>query len=186
MNNDRDKWNAKYRDRSDDPPSPGSFIERHADRLVRPTVLDIACGDGGNALFLAEEGFEVTGVDISEVALESLRRFAHERALDVETLRRDLDEPDAFAGCGRFDSVVVARFKPPEHLWAQIEDILRPGGVLLVCTFTVRQYVEHGFPRRFCLEPGELVDVSDALECLHREEYGGPESYSEGYVFRRI
>lgn len=185
MQADRDKWNDKYRDRSGERPEPDEFVVRHVDKLVGQTVLDVACGDGGNALFLAEKGFDVTGLDISEVGLERLRGHAARLGVEVETLRRDLDESDALADCGPFDHVVIARFKPPDAFWHSVGALLRPDGILLLCTFTTRQHEEHGFPRRFCLEPGELVGISDALDCVHRETFGGPDRYSEGYVFRR-
>ncbi|WP_168210711.1 class I SAM-dependent methyltransferase [Persicimonas caeni] len=186
MKKDRDKWNAKFGGRADEPLDPNPFIVEHVDRLEEGSVLDLACGDGRNALFLAESGFEVCGVDISDVGLARLRRFAAERGLDVDTHQIDLDAPDALSGLSGFDNVVISHFKPPQTFWAQAPDLLRLGGVLLIDTFSIRQHEEFGFPERFCLRPGELRDVSDKLEVVLHEEHGAPEKYLEGYLFRRV
>ena len=185
MESDRDKWNAKYRDRAEEVGEPDEAVGRHLDELVGTTVLDVACGDGRNALFLAEHGFEVTGVDISEVGLERMQQFAADRGVEVEALRRDLDRPEALAECGRYDNVVITRYKPPEVFWAGVGDLIRADGVLLVSTYNLHQHREHGFPERYCLEPDELVDVSDALECVHYESSEEPRQYTDSYIFRR-
>lgn len=185
MKNDRTKWNEKFERRDDEPLPPERFIVDNVDYLKPGSVLDVACGDGRNALFLAERGFVVCGVDISEVGLERLQGFAGERDLDIETHRRDLDD-EPFRGLGAFDNVVVSHFKPPESFWEQAPGLLRPNGILMLATFSIRQHEEHDFPERYCLEPEELVDVSDQLECIEYEEYEESGKYLAGYVFRRI
>src|SRR5687768_18363868 len=66
---------------------------------------------GRNALYLAANGFSVTAVDISRVALDRGRRAAAERGLTLEWLYADLDEdPDSVLPSGNFDLVVWARY----------------------------------------------------------------------------
>ncbi|HKI51029.1 MAG TPA: methyltransferase domain-containing protein, partial [Geothermobacteraceae bacterium] len=67
-----------------------SWLQRVSPMLVPGKALDIACGMGRNALFLAERGFSVTAVDFSPVALDWLKAEAVQRELDIETRRIDL------------------------------------------------------------------------------------------------
>lgn len=186
MKSDEDKWDARFAGRDDQPGAPDEFLVRHVDGLRPGAILDLACGDGRNALFLAERGFEVCGVDVSAVGLERLRRFAARRGLRVSTLKRDLDDLESLEDLGPFDDVVISHFKPPEGFWRRAQGLLVEGGVLAFFTFSTRQHERHGFPRRLCIEPGELLDTPPpGLSCLHHEEYGAPERHLEGYLFER-
>lgn len=96
-------------------------------------ALDIGAGAGFFSILLAEQGLEVTGVDISEAMLEQARRLAGERGCRVAFLRMNATElrfPD-----GAFD-VIVSRnvlwtLTDPEAAYAEWRRALRPGGVLL-------------------------------------------------------
>lgn len=62
-------------------------------RLPRAArVLDLGCGDGRNALFLAEHGFDVTAVDISENAIDKVRRLAREKGVNINARVQDMRE----------------------------------------------------------------------------------------------
>lgn len=74
---------------------------------LRPSkALDLACGEGRNALWLAERGWQVTAVDFSPVALDKGRRLAEERGLDVDWVCADALTYDA--GPEAFDLVLIA------------------------------------------------------------------------------
>jgi SAM-dependent methyltransferase len=96
-------------------------------------ALDLACGAGRNAIWLAEQGWKVTGVDFSEVALQHARRLARSRGVDVEWVLADvLDwEPPADS----FDLVVVLYLQLPREerraVLARAGSAIAPGGTLL-------------------------------------------------------
>lgn len=95
-------------------------------------ALDLACGLGGNALWLAERGFRVSAWDLSPVAIERLSALAADRGLRLETEVRDLTARPP--GPGRFDLIVVAHFLD-RGLAPAIAAALRPGGLLYYQTF---------------------------------------------------
>ena len=106
---DRARWNAKY--------VAGEYAGRtHAtplltvwiDRLPRGRALDVACGRGRNAIYLAANGYSVDAVDISGVALERARERADTEGVDVNWIVADLDHHDVEREA--YDVVVVARF----------------------------------------------------------------------------
>ena len=71
---------------------PGSLIIRIVNEHDRGSVLDLGCGDGRNALFLASKGFDVKALDLSLVGIEKMNRFAQEKGLLVTGQVADLSK----------------------------------------------------------------------------------------------
>ncbi|GAB4352485.1 MAG: methyltransferase domain-containing protein [Gammaproteobacteria bacterium] len=167
---DEAKWNARYREAR-----PGTVeaaqVLRDYDHLLpaKAVALDLACGLGGNALFLARRGFEVWAWDISPVAIEKLRAAAAEARLNVTAEVRDVlrapPEPD------RFDVIVVSRFLERDLMPALLA-ALKPEGLLFYQTFT-RERVDESGPGNdaYRLATNELLRLCDGLRVLlYREE----------------
>lgn len=97
-------------------------------------ALDLACGEGRNAVWLAEQGWEVTAVDFSPVALAKAERLAAEREVAVTYERADVREWTAQPQA--YDLVVVAYLQLPvdelREVLATISGALVPGGTLLI------------------------------------------------------
>lgn len=99
-------WDERYREK----PrlwsaEPNRFVAEELARLRPGTAVDVACGEGRNAVWLAEKGWKVTGVDFSAVALDRARRMAAERAVAVDWVEADVSQWEP----GRtFDLVLVA------------------------------------------------------------------------------
>ena len=114
--------------------TPNRFLVAEVAALAPGRALDVACGEGRNAVWLAEHGWTVTGVDFSGVALEKARDLAAQRGVEVAWVRADLGEyRPAVAG---YDLVVVFYLQVPEEERGPIlraaADAVAPGGVLLV------------------------------------------------------
>lgn len=144
----RGRWNAVF---SEGAPS----LDRTPSDLLRDSIrerqtgiaLDLGSGQGRNALFLAESGWTVTGVDISEVAVEQARQQATARTAAVEFVVADLDQHDF--GRDRWD--LIASFymhgwhdRSPTDVARRIVDALKPGGLLVIEGFA-RPDVSYGF-----------------------------------------
>lgn len=134
-------WEERYRD------GGGAGADRPNVRLpeiagdrVPGTVLDLACGPGGDALWFAEHGWQVTAVDISEAATTRLNERARERGLGGRLHAERHDLAETFPS-GQFDLVSAFYFHTPFELdrarvLRAAAEALRPGGELLV--------VDHG------------------------------------------
>ena len=83
-----EQWNERYRAGEQLFDAPVPLLVRFAG-AVRGRALDLACGSGRNALYLAELGWQVTAVDGSPVALDVLKARARERTLDIEIRMAD-------------------------------------------------------------------------------------------------
>jgi SAM-dependent methyltransferase len=111
----QDMWNERYRESEtvfgDE---PNQFLVEIATKFDRGTALDLGCGQGRNALWLAERGFAVTGLDLSPVAIEQARARAAQLGLDATFESVDLLtwEPDG----QEWDLVVLAYIHLPEQM----------------------------------------------------------------------
>jgi tellurite methyltransferase len=180
------KWQARWRERAGEPSAPEPFLVRQAAALPPGRVLDVASGDGRNALWLAARGFAVTAVDIAPAALARLAAMAGARGLAVATRAVDLDAPDALAGLGPFDALVVVRFRPSPAQWALLQAALRPSGRLLLCSFGQEQHRHHGFPLAFCLERGALeAELTPGLRLLDWQSHAEGSTFLEGSLWEK-
>jgi len=129
VNDDRERWNERYEDRDREPrDEPTPILERRIETLPDGRALDVATGTGRNALFLAERGYDVDAVDVSDAAVETARERAAERGLAVDWIRADAAEFEPEPGT--YDLVVVSYFAALEHL-PDLKEALAPGGVLV-------------------------------------------------------
>jgi len=118
------------------------FLQQMVSKLpVGGKVLCLAEGEGRNSVFLAEQGFLVTGVDSSQAGIAKVNRLAKERGVEVEAIVADLAEFDI--GQGKWDAVVSVFCHLPPPLRKQVHERvvagLKPGGVLLLEAYTPDQ-----------------------------------------------
>jgi len=139
------------------------------DEAGRANALDVACGRGRHALWLASLGYRTEAIDRDAGALAILSAEAQCRNLSIDVRRDDLERPDITFGVSAYDVIVAARYLH-RPLFPALMAAIRPGGVLVYETFTVAQ-AARGKPSNpaFLLQPGELVTLVAPLEVLdHR------------------
>ncbi len=165
---ERQRWDDRYASGDYLPRSwHTAILEQWIPAFGSGRALDVACGTGRNALYLAERGFDVTGVDISEVAIERASYEARARRLDVEFLVADLDH---FTPDGPFDLITVIRFRNRE-LWPRLVGALAPDGWILA-EHHMKTTADVAGPTspNFRLDPGELLEVFGDLRIVHYSE----------------
>jgi 2-polyprenyl-3-methyl-5-hydroxy-6-metoxy-1,4-benzoquinol methylase len=113
---------------------PNRFLVAEASELPPGRALDLACGEGQNAIWLATLGWEVTGVDYSEVAIEKARSRAVRDGVAVDFVCGDLLEYEPAQGA--FDLVLLLYFHIPSSerrlVLARAADGLAPGGTFVL------------------------------------------------------
>lgn len=122
--------------------APNDFLVAMVDRLpAAGRVLCLGEGEGRNAVWLARQGFRVTGVDASAVGLAKVRRLAEQCGVEVATVPADLTDFDLGEAC--WDAVVSIFCHLPADLRRQVHGrvarALRPCGVFLLEAYTARQ-----------------------------------------------
>ncbi|MDD3608335.1 MAG: methyltransferase domain-containing protein [Halothiobacillaceae bacterium] len=164
----RERWNERYRLMADEAQSPAELLTENLHLLpAQGRALELACGLGANALFLARAGLDVLAVDYALPAVERLHARARAEGLSVIAECADLTAwtPEEAA----FDLIVVAHYlhRPLAPL---IERALAPGGRLFYQTFTNEREQGPSNPLHL-LVPGELAQLFPGLQTvLYREE----------------
>jgi len=168
---DRSRWDERYRDGDWADINEPATILKDAEAWLDPPglVLDVACGAGRNALYLARRGFSVVAVDISGEGLQRLSQRARAERLDVLPVHADLEQFRLPAET--YDVIVNTRFLL-RSLFPAIRSALKPGGLLVFETFNVDELEVLGgdIRREFALEKGELREVFGDFEILLYEE----------------
>lgn len=177
MSDAREKWDARYavegyvHGRQAAP-----FLIAQAERLPQSgAALDIAGGEGQNAVFLAQRGLSTRIIDISTQGLRKARALAKDNGVELTLDLRDLTRSPLPGG--PYQVILCFHYKQPE-LADAISDALAPGGILLVELCTTDNLALHPHPsRRFCVAPNELIGWFPALAVR---------SYREGEDHGRI
>jgi tellurite methyltransferase len=165
---ERYKTAARPREDLEAPPTP--LVVRIAEALRPANALDLACGAGRNALWLAERGWKVTAVDGSASAINILRTRARERGLDVVSRVADLEAAEYKIAPAVWDLILIAYYLQ-QDLIESAKAGLKPGGVIIVIVHITAQGEE---PTKHRLLPGELIRHFQGWETLHCFE-GQPE-----------
>jgi SAM-dependent methyltransferase len=151
--------------------SPASWLVQHAGLLPHEgRALDIACGRGRHALWLADHGLTTLAVDRDPVAIRELNDAAREGRLPLRAEVSDLEGRETSFHGSTFD-VIVAFHYLHRPLFPALIEALAPGGLLVYETFT-RAQAARGKPTNpdFLLKPGELLELVRPLEVLASRE----------------
>ncbi len=174
-------WSTRYRSAGEDyvfGTTPNRFLAAQSALLsAGSNALSVADGEGRNAVWLAEQGLQVTATEISPVALEKARKLAAGRHVEVDFVVADAvawDYPEA-----AFDFVVgiFIQFADPvqrERIFAGMARALRPGGHLIVHGYTPKQleYRTGGPSAVENLYTAELLRTAfPGLDIVHLQEY---------------
>lgn len=169
---DRERWDRRFATVGPGRPGPPSVLVGREELLGQArggaAALDLACGRGTVAVWLAGRGFTTTALDVSSEALRLTASLAEARDVKVRTVRADLDDGLPAVLAGRFDVIVCQRFRDPS-LYRALAGALAPGGTLVVSVLST--VGDSGGSYRAA--PGELRAAFSHLEFLLDEESHG-------------
>lgn len=171
MENPSEKWDRIYSGSEPGLSCPVQVLGENEFLLPQSgTALDLACGLGANAIFLAQRGLRVTALDLSSVAIDKLSKYAVTHQLPIEAQRQKINAlsfPESV-----YDVVVVSRFLD-RTLSSAIIAALKPEGLLFYQTYTQEKQVDLG-PNNpeFLLGVNELLAMFSSLRVVFYREYG--------------
>jgi len=174
-------WDKKYSERSHSSLEPDPLLLRAYDEFLSGTApgsaLDVAGGVGRHSIWLAQRGWRVTLMDISEIGIKQAEENARQTltAASITTEVRDLNTAQNL-GREQYDLILVFLFLQRE-LFPALTAALKPGGHLIYKTYTTEQHRFTGgrfssgpSHPMFLLQPNELLHAFPSLRVLHYHE----------------
>jgi len=163
-------WDERYRHGEHTIKEPSPLLRTAIASLKPGRALDIACGVGRHAIFLAEHGWQVMAVDSSRVGIEILQQRAREAGVAVEARVADLESGEFYIGLGTYDLICVFYYLQRD-LFSPIRAGVKRGGTV-VAAIHLNDGREDAKPANpaFLLEPGELKQLFADWEITYYRE----------------
>jgi tellurite methyltransferase len=162
-------WEARYRSgESGNEQTPTALLVETIESLTPGTAIDLACGTGRNALYLAQKGWAVTAVDGAATAIQQLQSRSAALQLQITTQIADLAQPEFTLPPATFDLILIAYYLQRD-LFEKARAALRPGGVMIAIVHTPETGEPWSSKRA---APGELQSFFSGWPLLW--EYEGP------------
>lgn len=163
-------WNERYRRGEHVIKEPMPLLKRVVEELKPGRALDLACGKGRHAIFLAERGWDVTAVDASHVGIELGKEAASARGVEVKWVVSDLEHHEFEIEAGAYDLIGVFYYLQHD-LFPRIRAGIAPHGVVVAAIHMVDDSPDvKPMNPDFLLQPGELRQEFAGWEILHDYE----------------
>ncbi len=162
------EWDDRYGDEPMWSGRPNEALVREVAGLAPGTVLDVGCGEGGDAVWLAQQGWRVTGIDVSGRAMERAARAADDVGVEVEWRHLGLEDLPAGAAYDLVSMFYPALLRGDGSVVRTLLGAVASGGTLLVVHHAHvdrAQALEHGF------DPDDYVSQDDLLAALTSRDW---------------
>ena len=155
---------------------PIPFLKDNISLLPKNKALDLAMGEGRNGVYLATQGFEVLGLDISPIGLNKAQQLAKHFNTTIQTRVVDLENYQLKKNS--YD-VIICTYYLQRDLFDQIKDSLKPGGMVLIETFNTDYLKYSRFPKKYLLKHNELLEIFKDFKVIRYQVYDdGKEAFS--------
>lgn len=155
---------------------PIRFLKDNIHLLPKGRALDLAMGEGRNGVYMATQGFDVLGLDISPVGLNKAHQLAEHHKVKIETRVVDLENYQLKKNA--YD-VIICTYYMQRDLFDQMKESLKPGGMALVETYNIDYLRYARFSRKYLLENNELLKIFKDFKIIRYQAYDdGKEAYS--------
>ena len=155
---------------------PIPFLKDNISLLPKNKALDLAMGEGRNGVYLATQGFDVLGLDISPIGLNKAQQLAKHFNTTIQTRVVDLEnyqlEKNSY-------DVIICTYYLQRDLFNQIKASLKPGGMVLIETFNTDYLKYSRFPKKYLLKHNELLEIFKDFKVIRYQMYDdGKEAFS--------
>lgn len=182
----KEYWDEKFANREDNLLSPEKAVVENIEYFKNGSVLDIACGDGRNAMFLIKNHFNVTGIDFSSKALARLQMFAERNNCFINTKQIDLNILSSLKDVGIFDNILINHYRLDREQLADIESHITDNGVLFICGFGNKQKVDSKIRKEDLIQPSDFKDINKSFDLINYIENEDDRGSFVTYIFRKM
>lgn len=171
----KEKWNSRYQERLSDlkKPTPNSRLTNLSYYLKGGIALDLACGLGGNSMFLAEHHYDVHALDISDIAINYIKEQAAKQKLPIDPMQCDLADLDTLNLNLKkeFFDLVVITYYLDRNILPYVKTLIKENGYVFMETFYLSKEDHNGhISNQFKLQPQELLHEFSDWKVLYYEE----------------
>lgn len=182
----KEYWDDKFTNRSDKLLSPEKSIVENIGYFKKGSVLDIACGDGRNTLLLLEKGFQVTGIDFSNKALERLKIVAKRGNYLVSTKQVDLSMINSLKNIGIFDNILINHYRLNKNQLEYIGKSITDDGILFICGFGWKHKVNSKIREEDLIQQTDFEDLNKSFKLIKYSENQDDRGFFVTYIFKKI
>lgn len=155
------------------------LLKTFAGQLKKGKGLDVAMGEGRNLVFLAQQGFQMSGLDVSSRAIDKAKKLMEEKKVTAEIKVQNLDF--FLMPLMKYDTIVMTYFRPVKRFFSEIRRGLVLGGTFVLESFTVEHYKSQSPPDPKldffdCYRPNEVLGLLRDFQILYYKEL--PEGHS--------
>jgi len=166
--------------------SPAKFLSQNYQYIPpKSEVLDLGMGEGRNAVFLAQKGHSVTGIDISPMAVKKSGVLADEFGVTVKAITADLNKYDFPANS--FDSIICFYYVDRD-LIERMKKWLKPKGIIIFEAYGIKQRKLDGKkadPISYYLREGELLSIFKDFKVLKFEEPEHRSKFTSSIIIKK-
>jgi tellurite methyltransferase len=166
------KWNTKYFNRLKEGKQvgPNPRLKNFIDYLKGGTAIELACGLGGNCIFLSHHGYVVEAVDISDVAIHYLEREAARQKLTIRPHIVDLSTQSKLEFKKDSIDIAVITYYLDRPIIPYVMGLVKKHGFIFMETYFKSPLTTGSVSEKYKLAPGELLTLFGAWQILYYEE----------------
>lgn len=168
-----DKWYKESEDLFWKGATDKKYLDILLSRLTKGNILDLGAGEGGDAIYLAKKGFEVTAVDISEAALKKLSKWAKKENVAVNVEVADLEDYQIQESYDGIISFAAIHFLPKDKIDKLIKNMkekTNKGGVNIILVFREGDSSQGKF-KMYYFKDNELKEYYKDWKVILYKEY---------------
>lgn len=180
---DKQYWDEKFISRNDYILNPEQSLVDNVSYFKKDTILDLACGDGRNTIFLLKKGFKITGVDFSNEALERLKCFSKRSNYAVNTICLDLSKPNSLDNIGIFDNIIINHYRLNKAILSEINKHISDNGTLFICGFGHKHKVDSKIKESDLIVPSDFEDIKKKFKLIKYIEKEDKRGFLVTYIF---
>ena len=155
---------------------PIRFLKENINLLPKGKALDLAMGEGRNGVYLATQGFDVLGLDISPVGLNKAHKLAEHHKVKIETQVVDLE---GYPLKKNTYDVIICTYYMQRDLFDRAKESRKSGGMILIETYNIDYLRYASFSKKYLLEYNELLEIFKDFNIIRYQAYDdGKEAYS--------
>lgn len=162
-------WNNKFFKRKS-PLEADNFLKENIKFFKKGNLLDIACGDGRNAIHLSKLDFNVLGIDFSKEAIKKLKFYSKIENQKIKILKFDLNKNLYKKRLGKFDTIIVNHYKLNKQNLNNIHKLLNKNGILYVCGFSDKTIELGNLKKKDLLKKEDFNHLKKTLKLLFLKE----------------